>query len=74
MLRGMQHNSVSTLSCYERDTNRLIVTKLRLDEIMIVWCHVCAMNVSIHYCYGNRERDQDGDSMMKVYAWSLMVQ
>ena len=29
---------------------QLIVTKLRLDEI-IVWCHVCAMNVSIHYCY-----------------------
>ena len=29
---------------------QLIVTKLRLDEI-IVWCHVCAMNVSIHYYY-----------------------
>ena len=26
------------------------VTKLRLDEI-IVWCHVCTMNVSIHCCY-----------------------
>ena len=38
---------------------QLIATKLRLDEIT-VWCHVCAMNVSIHYCYGNREHDQDG--------------
>ena len=28
----------------------LIVTKLRLEEIM-VWCHVCAMNVDIRYCY-----------------------
>ena len=23
---------------------------------------------SFHYCYGNGERDQDGDSMMKVYT------
>ena len=33
---------------------QLIVTKLRLDGT-IVWCHVCAMNVGIHQCYGNRE-------------------
>ena len=51
---------------------QLIVTKLRLDEI-IVWCHVCAMNVSIHYCYGNREHDQDGDSVTKVHEVSLPI-
>ena len=45
---------------------QLIVTKMRLDEI-IVWCHVCAMNVSIHCCCGNREHDQDGDSVITVY-------
>ena len=42
---------------------KLILTKLRLDEI-IVWCHVSAMNVSIHYCYGNREHDRYGDSVI----------
>ena len=54
--------------CGHLDFNpfQLIVTKLRLDEI-IVWCHVCAMNVSIHDCYGNREHDQDGDSVINVY-------
>ena len=41
---------------------QLIVTKLRLGEI-IVWCYVCEMNVSIHYCYGNRPHGQDGDSV-----------
>ena len=25
-------------------------------------------NVSIHYCYGNREHDQDGESVIKVYT------
>ena len=46
---------------------QLIITKLRLDEIL-VWCHVCAKNVSIHYCDRNREYDQDGDSVKKVYT------
>ena len=46
---------------------QLIVIKLRLDEI-IVWCHVCAMNVSILYCYGNMEHDQDRDRVIKVYS------
>ena len=49
---------------------QLIVTKLRLDEIK-VWCHVNAMNVSIRYCYGNREHDQDGDSVIKVYTYNI---
>ena len=44
-----------------------IVTKLKVGEI-IVWCHVCAMNVRIHYCYWNREHDQDGDSLIQVYS------
>ena len=47
---------------------QLIVTKLRRDEI-IVWCHVCALNVSIHYCSRNREHYQDCDSVVKVYWW-----
>ena len=42
-----------------------LLTKLRRDEI-IVWCHVCAMNISIHNV-GNREHYQDGDSVIKVY-------
>ena len=32
------------------------------------------MNVSIHYCYGNREHDQDGDSMIKVYSPSSCME
>ena len=51
---------------------QLIVTKLRLDEIIIVWCHVCATNVSIRYS-GNREHDQDGDSVIKVYWDGLLL-
>ena len=50
-----------------------IVTKLRLDEI-IVWCHFYAMNVSIPYCYRNREHDQDGDSVIGNWVnHSLMM-
>ena len=26
------------------------------------------MNASMHYCYGNREDDQDGDSVIKVHS------
>ena len=43
---------------------QLTITKQRLDEL-IVWYHVHAMNISIHY-HGNREHDQDGDSVIKV--------
>ena len=51
---------------------QLIVTNLRLDEI-IVWCHVtryeCQLSL-LHYCYGNREHDQKGDSAIKVHTMS----
>ena len=44
---------------------QLIVTKVRLDEI-IVWCNAQWMLAFIAVI-GNREYNQDGDSMIKVY-------
>ena len=50
---------------------QLTVTKLRLDEI-IVWCHICAMNLAFITYIGNREHDQDGDGVMKVYEYPFV--
>ena len=44
---------------------QFIVTKPRLDEI-IVWFHALLMLAFITVI-GNREHDQDGDSVVNVY-------
>ena len=80
MEQWLKHLTIPDVSASNRPLSRcghldftpfkLIVTKLRLDEI-IVWCHVCAMNVSIHSCYWKQGTFTNGDSVVKPFTIRL---